>query len=99
MWVFFISSLRAILSLLVRLSCLFCWYLSTFHVSDMINVLLSDNLSGFGLAVYLFWKGYFGFFFFGYFGMWFVFDSSIVIILCMNFLYGGLELLVFWVWV
>ena len=67
MWVFWISSLRAILSFLVRLTCLFCWYLSMFNISGLIlckkvsNVLLSDNLSGFGILVCLFWKGSFGF--------------------------------------
>ena len=49
---FLIRSLSAILSFLVRLSLLFCLYLSVFSISDLIRcknvsrVLLSDSLSG-----------------------------------------------------
>ena len=66
MWVFFIKSLSAILSFLVRLSHLFCLYLSISNISILTlcwkvsRVPLSDSLSGLKVCLCLGVKGSLG---------------------------------------
>ena len=86
---FVISSLRAILSFLVRLSCLFCLYFSVSNISIPIlcksvsKVPLLVNRSGLGVTFCLSLKGSLG----SLFCLWdVVFSSYIVFNLCMKFL-------------
>ena len=91
MWVFFIKSLSAILSFLVRLSCLFCLYLSVYNISILTlcrkvsRVPLSDSLSRLKVCLCLGVKGSLGSVF-CFHGFAVVCSSYVVFSLCIKFL-------------